>query len=232
MEPSIAPTKSPKKWIRIAIALSLLNATYFILFNENGGFNSKGEYVPFSVEQNIRSALSVFVLFLPLLSLLLGALFASLPFGQLTYEKRFKKVFWWALILLNFMAFCGQMVGSFFEKIVYEPRREEGVEKLDQFKDQFDRKMNHGETILDSAWAELQRGADPGSVSAKYGLPLLRVELAIDSLMKDLYLNQREYGVHPDDFNRLMDEINREPGESSVKYQRCVEAGFEMPVLE
>jgi hypothetical protein len=68
-----------KKMILIIIGLILFNFITYNLFVKTGGYDAHGNYIPYSVEKNLKSSLVTLLFGLPILCLIFGLIISIFP---------------------------------------------------------------------------------------------------------------------------------------------------------
>jgi hypothetical protein len=103
-------SKRYKQIIILTIVLAICNIALHLLVIKSGGYGLDGKYVPYSPQENIKVSLTTFLFGLPLISLIVGAIVAVIPYKGLPYSKRRNRA--WLILLLSFncIFFIGHIV--------------------------------------------------------------------------------------------------------------------------
>ena len=93
--------KSKKKQYLIILGLIIFNLIIYNLFVKNGGYDAKGNYLPYDRGLALKSSLISFLFAIPLLSFIIGAVVALFPYKKLAYTKKYKRSVISTLLVIN-----------------------------------------------------------------------------------------------------------------------------------
>lgn len=227
MENEIDLKKQKRKYLILVIALMIINLLLYILFNRNGGYNMKGEYIEYSFLHALKSSLITILIGIPIISHILGLIFNLIPYKGLEYSKKYFRTVLIIMVVINSSLTIFQIINFSRTNNVSKP--ETGIkqtEKLDEFKMDMISFKDSSVYYFDRAIEEAKSSNELFEISKKYSPKLNMYQFKIDSLSRGFHFKLTEYGLTQSDYETCMNEIKAEFSVLSIKYKEYTSAGL------
>lgn len=184
--------KNKKKYYLIIIGLIIFNLIIYNLFVKNGGYNMKGNYLPYDRSLALKSSLITFLISLPIFSFILGTVFAIIPYKKLSYAKKYIRSTTLTLLVMNalfsVLLFC-LMILTFVgwypvpQQEDIQTKKATQAQKIAEIKS-FEAEMkillDSSNYYFDEGIKALDNGENPSEITNRISEPLKRLEKEID----------------------------------------------------
>ena len=198
--------KRNKKLLLWGIITAILSIITFTLITKDGGYNSKGIYIPSSIAQNLKSSLITFLIAIPILSLILGLLFSLIPYKKLEYSQKYIRTSLLSLLIINCLCVLIIIINFYLRSNRIEDREE----IIDKYKTELYSYKDSSILYFDEAVKEFESKHDTVEVSNKYSPKLNFCEFKIDSIIRDYSTTYYRHGINKLSFDKSMLEIGKE----------------------
>lgn len=219
--------KQKKKYLLIVIGLMIINLLIYNLFNRNGGYNMKGEYIEYSFLQALKSSLIMILIGIPIISHILGLIFNFIPYRSIEYSKKYLRTVLIIMIVINSSLLIFQIIN--FSRTNNDSKIEtkyKQTEKLDEFKKEMILFKDSSVYYFDKAIEEAKTSNQLLEISKKYSPKLNMYQFKIDSLSRGFHTKLSEYGLTQTDYETCMNEIRTEFSALAIKYNEYRSAGL------
>lgn len=227
--------KNKKKQYLIIIGLIIFNLIAYNLFVKNGGYDMKGNYIPYDRSLVLKNSLIAFLISLPILSFILGAIFAIIPYKKLSYAKKYTRAVKITLLAINSLFSAGLISIMMMTLIGWYPVPEEKqtsqqqkIEGIKKFEAEINVLADSSIYYFDTGIKALDNGEDPIEISKVISKPLKRLQTKIDlkgrsfsKTASELQLTEKEYDSVFENLGIYMKSIKE-------KHNRLLENGVKV----
>jgi hypothetical protein len=176
-----------KKQYLIIIGLIIFNIIAYNFFVKNGGYDMIGNYIPHDNALALKSSLMAFLVAIPIVSFILGAVFAIIPYKKLQYTQKYKRSATVTLLAINSLFSAGLISIMMMTLIGWYPGPEEEqttqqqkIEGIKKFEAEVMVLADSSNYYFDLGIKALDKGGDPIEISKLINEPLKRLQTKIN----------------------------------------------------
>jgi hypothetical protein len=216
-----------RKWMLIALALTLFNVFGFVFFVKD----ESSIYMHNDVWHHVRSALSTLLIAIPLLSLFLSVLISFIPYENRTYSEKYKRNFWFILNGINAIVSVFMGYTIIFTLIGWYPNKQVDIRLSDQeliahFKKDVKASVDSGNFYFELAIKDFNNGMNKDSISNKYGPPLHRLEESISNRLALFAKQCKEQKIPVKEYDQAIKEVTPIANKVIAKYDYLAGKGI------
>ncbi|HBS87861.1 MAG: hypothetical protein A2W91_10900 [Bacteroidetes bacterium GWF2_38_335] len=227
MEKIIDLKKQRNKYILVIILLAIANLLIYNIFNRNGGYNMRGEYIEYSFIQALKSSLIMIFIGIPVASHLLSLVFSMIPYKGLDYKKKYFRTTLLVIIVIYSLLFVIQIISySVIQRDSDFNSNVKQSDKLVEFKNEMISLKDSSVNYFEMAIAESKTSDDLFEISKKYSPKLNLYQHKIDSLSLKFHSKLNEYGLTQSDYESIIKEVKNEFSVLLEKYDEYKKSGL------